>query len=83
MYGDEGTELNIVCGTWIKDDDQIVIDMLNASDRKLSVEEISTMTGIPEHKIKSTLSKLTFQRHLYEGRKSYFRDEEIEVEGND
>ena len=83
MYGDEGTELNIACGTWIKDDDQIVIDMLNASDRKLSVEEISTMTGIPERKIKSTVSKLTFQRQLYEERKSYFRGEEIEVEEND
>ena len=78
--GGEGRKLKIACGTWIRDDDQIVIDMISASDRKLSVEEMSTMTGIPERRIKFTLSMLSRQRKMYEERRSGYLNEEIKAE---
>ena len=61
-------ELNIVCGTWIRDDDETVLELLRNSERWLTVEEISEQTGLPADKVKHTLSKIIQQMQMGQSR---------------
>lgn len=54
-------ELNIRCSTWIKEDDEKVLEILQKSDKMLSVEELAERTGLPAHKVKHTLTMLAHQ----------------------
>ena len=37
-------DFNIVCGTWINEDDEKVLNVLETSDKWLSAEELSAIT---------------------------------------
>lgn len=65
-------EIKMVCATWVKDDDRKVIDVLQRSDRWLSVEELVEITGIRPSAVKKTLALLCQQRGFYEGRRALF-----------
>ncbi len=67
-------DLKIVCSTWIREEDEKVLNILQESDRWMSVEELSAVTGLPERKVKRTLRLLIQQMKLYESRKRFFRE---------
>lgn len=74
----EKRKLPMVCGTWIKEDDELVIDMVRFSEKSLSADEICTMTGLSKHSVKHTLSMIDSQKRMYEGRRKYLFDDDIE-----
>lgn len=61
-------DIRIVCGTWIEEEDEKVIAELKASDRWLSVEELSGRTGLPQTRVRRTLRLLKQQMDLYKSR---------------
>ena len=65
-------ELNIGCSTWIKEDDEKVLTLLQESDRWLTLEEIAEATGLPEHRILHTLKMLKHQSGVQERKKTFF-----------
>ena len=71
-------KFNMVCGTWIKEDDEKVLNVLEASDKWLSVEELSEATGLPPHRINCTLSMLRQQVKMYNARKKFLNDDSNE-----
>lgn len=68
-------DLKMVCGTWIKEEDEKVLNVLQSSDKMLSVEELSKKTGLPPYKVKRTLRLLKHQMSLYESRKKFLSEE--------
>ena len=62
-------ELKVVCGTWIKEDDEKVLTVLQESDKWLFLEELSVRTGLSAGRVKHTLSLLGQQRKRYDSRK--------------
>lgn len=48
----------IVCSDWIKEADAAVLTLLRESDRCLSVEELSAVTGLPVHRTACALQLL-------------------------
>ena len=67
-------DFKICCGTWIKEDDEKVLTVLRESDRWLSVEELSEMTGLPAQKVTHTLKMLKKQVGISEGREILFKE---------
>lgn len=68
-------EFKIVCETWIKEEDEKVLKVLQLSDRWLSVEELSQQTGLPPQRVAQTLRLLKQQQSLYEARKKLSSEE--------
>lgn len=68
-------DLKIVCGTWIKEDDEKVLNVLQASDKWLSDEELSEITGLSTRKVAHTMRMLKQQMGFYEGRKRFLSKE--------
>lgn len=68
-------DFKIVCGTWIKEDDERILTVLEKADRWLTAEELCKITGLPLKKVQSTLTKLNQQMKLAEARKNYFMEE--------
>ena len=67
-------EIEIGCSTWIKEDDETVLELLQASDRPLTVEELCQATGLPAHRVEHTLRMLKKQIAMREGRKKLFQE---------
>ena len=67
-------DFNIVCGTWINEDDEKVLNVLETSDKWLSAAELSAITGLPLCKTNHTLSLLKQQEALYNSRKRCLND---------
>ena len=65
---------NMICSTWVNDDDEKVLATLRDAKRWLSVEEISTITGLSYPKIERTLKLLKQQIHMYESRKKFLNE---------
>ena len=72
--------IHMVCSTWVKEDDEKILKLLEKSDTWLSVEELSALTGLHPAKIDKTLHQLTQQMRLYESRKSWQNDTSAAVE---
>ena len=51
-------EFKIACGTWVKDDAHKVLKVFEKSDRLLSVDELSEITGLSTAKVKRALRLL-------------------------
>lgn len=68
-------DLRMVCATWIKEEDEKVLNVLQSSDKMLPVEELSKKTGLPPHKVKRTLRLLKQQMSSYESRKEFLSEE--------
>lgn len=62
-------ELKMVCATWVQEEDEKVLKILEESDRWLSAEELSIITNLPLSRVHRTLGLLKQQRGMYEGRK--------------
>ena len=67
-------DFQIICSTWINADDERVLEALKASECWLSVEELSTITGLSHTKIQRTLKLLKQQMDLYESRKKFLSE---------
>ena len=64
-------ELKMICGTWIKEEDEKVLEVLRQSDTWLTAEELSGITGLPLGRVERTLSMLHGQMRLYRGRMKF------------
>ena len=61
-------ELKMLCASWLKEEDEQVLTVLQQSDRWLSAEELSVLTGIPVSRVEQTLRMLRKQRKINEAR---------------
>lgn len=61
-------DLNIVCASWIKEEDERVLAVLQQSDHWMSAEALSERTGLPAKRVEYTLRNLEMQRQLHEAR---------------
>ena len=59
----------MACSTWIKDHDEIVLDILRKADRMPTVEELMEMTGLRRFRIENTLRMWRMQIRMAESRK--------------
>ena len=68
--------IEIVCGTGFKDDDLKVMHVLKDYKRGHfpSVSKLAELTGLPEYRVRITLSKLAQQNGLAKDRKARFED---------
>lgn len=55
-------DLNISCGSWIKAEDEQVLNLLRSSDVPLSPEELAQRTGLSIHRVRKTLRMLAQQQ---------------------
>lgn len=67
-------EIKMVCGTWMKEDDEKILKILMDSDKWLSAEELSEITGLPLHKVQGTLSGIKQQMDFYNARQQFLKD---------
>lgn len=64
-------EFKMVCSTWVKEDDEKVLNALRQSDRMLTIEELSEITGLPIFRVRRTLRLLNQQIRMAEQRKQF------------
>ena len=62
---------DMVCATWIKPEDEKVLDVLAKSDRWLTAKELATITGLSQTRVECTLTLLAQQMRLARGRKKF------------
>ena len=67
-----GMDFDMVCATWIKEDDEKVLEVLKKSDSWLSAEDLSKITGVPLFRVKRTLRLLNQQIRFAKHRKEFF-----------
>ena len=67
-------DFEIVCSTWIKPEDEKVLNALKQSDRWLSVEELSEITGIHPKRVERTIRQLARQIKMRNCRKRLLAD---------
>lgn len=67
--------LLIACGTWIRDNDQSVIDYIESCDIFPNVSMIVEATGLPEQRVKRTLGMLRRQEGMRVSRSMLSEDE--------
>lgn len=67
-------DFNMICATWIKEDEEKVLKVLKTADKWLPAEEIAVITGLPLRKVKHTLTLLKQQEAFYKTRKQYLND---------
>lgn len=68
-------KLLMVCGTWIRENDRVIIDYIRKCSIFPNVNMIVAATGLPECRVKHTLSMLRRQEGMRVGRCSLFDDE--------
>ena len=64
-------DLNIVCASWIKEEDERVLAVLQQSDHWMSAEALSELTGIPVRRVEKTLRQLERQRKFKKMREQF------------
>lgn len=69
-------EFSLVCTAWVKEADEKVLELLMASDRWLSAEELAEQTGLPLHRVEHTLEMLRRQMKMASGRRRLLTEEE-------
>lgn len=61
----------MVCSTWVKENDEKVLNALRQSDRMLTIEELSEITGLSIFRVRRTLRLLNQQMRMVEQRKQF------------
>ena len=64
----------IVCGTWIKEADEKVLQVLQAAETMPSVAELSQKTGLSPQRVEHTLRMLAKQTALAKTRNQFLQD---------
>ena len=64
-------EFKMVCSTWVKENDEKVLNALRQSDRMLTTEELSEITGLSIFRVRRTLRLLNQQMRMAEQRKQF------------
>ena len=64
-------EFKMVCSTWVKENDEKVLNALRQSDRMLTIEELSEITGLSIFRVRRTLRLLNQQMRMVEQRKQF------------
>lgn len=64
-------EFKVKCASWIKEDDEKVLEALQQSDRMLTAEELSEITGVPLTRVQRTLSMLARQLRIKDKKFDY------------
>ena len=67
-------EFKIVCGTWIKENDEKALKVLQKSDRWLTAEELAEITDLPIRKVQRTLNMLNQPMGFVKVRKSFLEE---------
>ena len=67
-------ELKMVCGSWIGEDEEKVLNALRESDRWPDVDELSAITGVDARKVRMTLRKLKQQTQMAQARERFLRE---------
>ena len=65
-------ELNIRCSTWIREEDEKVLKILQKSEKMLSAEELASRTGLPLPRVQHTLTMLANQSSHMKKVKEFF-----------
>lgn len=61
-------DIKLSCSTWIKEEDEKILKVLEASDRWLSPQELAERTGLPVVRVETTLRNLVRQMKLADSR---------------
>ena len=64
-------EFKMVCSTWVKENDEKVLNVLRQSYRMLTIEELSEITGLSIFRVRRTLRLLNQQMRMAEQRKQF------------
>ena len=67
-------EFKMVCATWIKEEDEIVLNILKESDRWMTAEELSEITGLSIGRVRRTLALLAQQMRMARGREKLLEE---------
>ena len=65
-------ELNIRCSTWIREEDEKVLKILQKSEKMLSAEELASRTCLPLPRVQHTLTMLANQSSHMKEVKEFF-----------
>lgn len=67
-------KIRCACGSWIKEDDEKVIDYLTSVEEMPAPEIIAETVGLPVRKVYHTLRMLNQQARFLEGRRRFLAD---------
>lgn len=67
-------KIRCACGSWIKEDDEKVIDYLTSVEEMPAPETIAETVGLPVRKVYHTLRMLNQQARFLEGRRRFLAD---------
>ena len=67
-------DFKMVCATWIKKEDETVLNILKESDRWMTAEELSDITGLSVGRVRTTLSLLAQQMRMARGREKLLEE---------
>lgn len=65
-------KFEMACATWVKEEDKKVLEVLQKSDRWLTVQELSEITGLSPARVERTLKLLKQQMGFMKTRKKFF-----------
>ena len=69
-------KFTMACSTWIKENDEIVLKILQKADKMPTVDELMEMTGLPRFQIENTLRMWRMQVRMAESRKRMRDDDD-------
>ena len=64
----------MVCATWVEKEDEIVLNILKESDRWMTAEELSDITGLSVRRVRTTLALLAQQMRMARGREKLLEE---------
>ena len=67
-------KFTLACSTWIKDEDEAVLEILRKSDRWLTAPELSAMTGIHPRRVERTIRLMRLSMAQVAMRQKLVRD---------
>ncbi len=67
-------DFKMVCATWVKKEDEIVLNILKESDRWMTAEELSDITGLSVRRVRTTLALLAQQMRMARGREKLLEE---------
>lgn len=62
-------EFKMACSTWVKEHDEIVLEILRKADKMPTVDELVEMTGLRRFRIEGTLRMWRMQMRMAASRK--------------
>lgn len=67
-------DFKMVCATWVEKEDEIVLNILKESDRWMTAEELSDITGLSVRRVRTTLALLAQQMRMARGREKLLEE---------